>query len=154
MRDYIHVSDLAAIHVAALNGLENGAPDRVLNCGSGRGVSVREALTVIRRGNLPRQNQNISTGYRADRQRTFAPNNTKGGVNGLRRIGALLCNAVDDQAARAQPGIKSSRLSWRFARGLAARTRRAKVDLGLSVTGGSTWHRSVRPSGSRYLYLQ
>ena len=48
MRDYIHVSDLAAIHVAALRGLENGAPDRVLNCGSGRGVSVREALAVVR----------------------------------------------------------------------------------------------------------
>ena len=46
VRDYIHVSDLAAIHVAALRGLENGAPDRVLNCGSGRGVSVREALAV------------------------------------------------------------------------------------------------------------
>ena len=48
MRDYIHVSDVAAIHVAALRGLENGAPDRVLNCGSGRGVSVREALAVVR----------------------------------------------------------------------------------------------------------
>ena len=48
MRDYIHVSDLAAIHVAALRGLENGAPDRVLNCGSGRGVSVREALAAVR----------------------------------------------------------------------------------------------------------
>ena len=48
VRDYIHVSDLAAIHVAALSGLENGAPDRVLNCGSGRGVSVREALAEVR----------------------------------------------------------------------------------------------------------
>ena len=48
LRDYIHVSDLAAIHVAALRGLENGAPDRVLNCGSGRGVSVREALAAVR----------------------------------------------------------------------------------------------------------
>ena len=48
VRDYIHVSELAAIHVAALRGLENGAPDRVLNCGSGRGVSVREALAAVR----------------------------------------------------------------------------------------------------------
>ena len=48
VRDYIHVSDLAAIHVAALRSLENGAPDRVLNCGSGRGVSVREALAAVR----------------------------------------------------------------------------------------------------------
>ena len=48
VRDYIHVSDLAAIHVAALRGLENGAPSRVLNCGSGRGVSVREVLAAVR----------------------------------------------------------------------------------------------------------
>ena len=47
LRDYIHLSDLAAIHVAALSGLENGASDRVLNCGSGRGVSVREALAAV-----------------------------------------------------------------------------------------------------------
>ena len=48
MRDYIHVSDLAAIHVSVLRGLENGAPGRVLNCGSGRGVSVREVLAAVR----------------------------------------------------------------------------------------------------------
>ena len=47
MRDYIHVSDLAAIHVSVLRGLENGAPSWVLNCGSGRGVSVREVLAAV-----------------------------------------------------------------------------------------------------------
>ena len=48
VRDYIHVSDLAAIHVAVLRGLENGAPSCVLNCGSGRGVSVRQVLAAVR----------------------------------------------------------------------------------------------------------
>ena len=48
VRDYIHVSDLAAIHVAVLRGLENGASSRVLNCASGRGVSVRQVLAAVR----------------------------------------------------------------------------------------------------------
>ena len=48
VRDYIHVSDLAAIHVAVLRGFKQGAPSRVLNCGSGRGASVREVLAAVR----------------------------------------------------------------------------------------------------------
>ena len=48
VRDYIHVSDVAAIHVAVLRGFEQGAPSRVLNCGSGRGASVRDVLAAVR----------------------------------------------------------------------------------------------------------
>ena len=48
VRDYIHVSDLAALHVAVLRGLENGAPNQVLNCGCGRGFSVREVIAAVR----------------------------------------------------------------------------------------------------------
>ena len=45
VRDYIHVSDLAAAHVAALERLI-AAPDEslVINCGYGRGFSVLEVL--------------------------------------------------------------------------------------------------------------
>ena len=49
MRDYIHVSDLAAIHVAVLWGLEDGHPGGVFNCGAGRGISVREVVAAVRR---------------------------------------------------------------------------------------------------------
>ena len=49
VRDYIHVSDLAAIHVAILRGLEDGHPGGVFNCGSGRGISVRELVAAVRR---------------------------------------------------------------------------------------------------------
>lgn len=48
IRDYIHVSDLAEAHVAVLRGLENGSGSRVLNCGYGRGFSVREVLEAVR----------------------------------------------------------------------------------------------------------
>ena len=50
IRDYIHVSDLAAAHVAVLRALI-AEPRRnfVLNCGYGRGHSVREVLDALDR---------------------------------------------------------------------------------------------------------
>jgi len=50
VRDYIHVSDLAAAHVLALEALI-AAPDRSLamNCGYGRGFSVLEVLDAVDR---------------------------------------------------------------------------------------------------------
>ena len=48
VRDYIHVSDLADAHVAALRDLEDGGGSRVLNCGYGHGFSVREVLETAR----------------------------------------------------------------------------------------------------------
>jgi UDP-glucose 4-epimerase len=44
VRDYIHVSDLAAAHVLALDALRAGSPAAVYNCGYGRGVSVRQVV--------------------------------------------------------------------------------------------------------------
>jgi UDP-glucose 4-epimerase len=50
VRDYIHVSDLAAAHVAAL-GLLVEQPERshTLNCGYGKGYSVLEVLDAVDR---------------------------------------------------------------------------------------------------------
>ncbi len=52
IRDYIHVMDLAAAHVAALEWLAKrpeSALSRVFNLGTGRGVSVREAIDAFER---------------------------------------------------------------------------------------------------------
>ncbi len=49
LRDYVHVSDLAAAHMLALAALESGAPLRVCNLGSGRGYSVREVVAAVER---------------------------------------------------------------------------------------------------------
>ena len=49
VRDYIHVSDLAAAHVSALDHLDQSGESLTLNCGYGRGYSVREVLDAVQR---------------------------------------------------------------------------------------------------------
>ncbi len=52
IRDYIHVSDLAAAHVAALEWLiAHPHENLVVNCGYGRGLSVLEVLDAVDRAN-------------------------------------------------------------------------------------------------------
>lgn len=47
IRDYVHVSDLADAHVAALERLEHGTQGGIFNLGSGQGYSVAEVLNQI-----------------------------------------------------------------------------------------------------------
>jgi UDP-arabinose 4-epimerase len=49
VRDYIHVQDLAAAHVRALERLLGGAGPMALNLGTGRGRSVREVVEAVER---------------------------------------------------------------------------------------------------------
>jgi UDP-glucose 4-epimerase len=49
IRDFIHVSDLADAHRAALTYLREGRPSVTLNCGYGRGTSVLETIEAVRR---------------------------------------------------------------------------------------------------------
>jgi UDP-glucose 4-epimerase len=50
VRDYIHVSDLAAAHVHALEKLvEDPVASHIMNCGYGRGFSVLEVLDAVDR---------------------------------------------------------------------------------------------------------
>jgi len=49
IRDYIHVDDLAAAHLAALEWLERGGESRAVNLGTGIGSTVREVLHAIER---------------------------------------------------------------------------------------------------------
>ena len=44
VRDYVHVVDVAAAHVAAARALETGSLDPVYNLGSGTGLSVRQIM--------------------------------------------------------------------------------------------------------------
>lgn len=48
VRDYVHVTDIAAAHIAAARRLERDQPlETVYNLGSGTGVSVREMMRAI-----------------------------------------------------------------------------------------------------------
>jgi UDP-glucose 4-epimerase len=49
IRDYVHVSDLAHAHWLALKHLRGGGESQVLNCGYGRGFSVREVIDMVKR---------------------------------------------------------------------------------------------------------
>jgi UDP-glucose 4-epimerase len=52
IRDYIHVSDLAAAHVAALEWLTRHPDENlVMNCGYGNGLSVLEVLEAVDKAN-------------------------------------------------------------------------------------------------------
>jgi UDP-glucose 4-epimerase len=48
IRDFIHVSDLAQAHRAALSYLHGGGASVTLNCGYGRGYSVLETIEAVR----------------------------------------------------------------------------------------------------------
>jgi UDP-arabinose 4-epimerase len=47
IRDYLHVSDLADAHVAALRYLHAGGASDAFNLGTGRGYSVREVVKMV-----------------------------------------------------------------------------------------------------------
>lgn len=49
VRDYIHVEDLASAHLKALAYLRAGGTSTTLNCGYGKGFSVREVLDAVAR---------------------------------------------------------------------------------------------------------
>jgi UDP-glucose 4-epimerase len=48
VRDFIHVSDLAAAHVCALDYLMDNGESDVFNCGYGHGYSVRQVVDTAR----------------------------------------------------------------------------------------------------------
>lgn len=48
IRDYIHVTDLADAHVAAVKRLEDGPAAQIYNVGRGEGVSVIEVMDAVR----------------------------------------------------------------------------------------------------------
>jgi len=49
VRDYIHVSDLADLHVRALDHLSDGGESFIANCGYGQGATVLEVVEAFER---------------------------------------------------------------------------------------------------------
>jgi UDP-glucose 4-epimerase len=49
VRDYIHVTDLADAHVRGLEYLRKGGTSLTLNCGYGRGASVKQVAETVQR---------------------------------------------------------------------------------------------------------
>ncbi|PVE25682.1 UDP-glucose 4-epimerase GalE [Microvirga sp. KLBC 81] len=49
IRDYIHVTDLIAAHMQALDYLRKGGESVIVNCGYGHGYSVSEVIDTVRK---------------------------------------------------------------------------------------------------------
>jgi UDP-glucose 4-epimerase len=49
IRDFIHVTDLARAHLAALTSLRRGRPSATFNCGYGHGYSVLQVIEAVKR---------------------------------------------------------------------------------------------------------
>ena len=49
IRDFIHVNDLANAHLAVLDYIQNKRKSVTLNCGNGKGYSVKEVLESVKR---------------------------------------------------------------------------------------------------------
>lgn len=49
IRDYIHVEDIGAAHIAALQRLMSGCPSSSYNLGNGQGFSVKEVIAAVER---------------------------------------------------------------------------------------------------------
>jgi len=49
IRDYIHVSDLADIHIKGLKYLKNKQKSFILNCGYGKGYSVQQIVNIFKK---------------------------------------------------------------------------------------------------------
>ena len=49
VRDYIHVTDLASAHLAALKHLDSGGDSQIFNCGYGKGSSVLEVIKSVKK---------------------------------------------------------------------------------------------------------
>src|SRR6185369_8495404 len=49
LRDYVHVTDLAAAHLLALQSLRAGGASAAYNLGNGRPISVREVVAAVER---------------------------------------------------------------------------------------------------------
>ena len=49
IRDYIHIEDLAAAHLYALDYLKKGGESTTINVGYGQGSSVREVIDVVKK---------------------------------------------------------------------------------------------------------
>jgi len=60
IRDYIHVTDLVAAHIAALAYLRDGGQSEIMNCGYSQGYSVLEVIDAVKRNSGRELNVRLS----------------------------------------------------------------------------------------------
>ena len=65
IRDFIHVSDIADIHILAASSLLKNSESNIYNCGYGRGYSVKEVIKEME--NIINEKLNVENGPRREK---------------------------------------------------------------------------------------
>ena len=65
IRDFIHVSDIADIHILAASSLLKNSESNIYNCGYGRGYSVKEVIKEME--NIVNKKLNVENGPRREK---------------------------------------------------------------------------------------
>jgi len=65
IRDFIHISDIADIHIVAASSLLNNSESNIYNCGYGRGYSVKEVIKEME--NIVNEKLNVENGPRREK---------------------------------------------------------------------------------------
>ena len=74
IRDYIHVVDLATSHVSALKFVLEASGKHVFNIGTGKGISVIEAIKAFEKANKLKVNYSIGKRRSGDIEQIYANN--------------------------------------------------------------------------------
>ena len=74
IRDYIHVVDLATSHVSALKFVLKASGKHVFNIGTGKGISVIEAIKAFEKANKLKVNYSIGKRRSGDIEQIYANN--------------------------------------------------------------------------------
>ena len=75
IRDYIHVSDIAKIHILALKDISRKKKSIILNCGYGKGISVLQAIREFEKQIKKKITINFMPKRKGDMEMIIANNN-------------------------------------------------------------------------------
>ncbi len=74
IRDYIHVSDIAKIHLLVLNKINKENKSVILNCGYGKGISVNDAIKEFQKQTKKKFKITIKKRRKGDMEEIIADN--------------------------------------------------------------------------------
>ena len=117
IRDYIHVTDLALAHVAAIERLfskEAGGVYEVFNIGTGKGISVKEMVDAFEKVNNLKLQFNVTSRRPGDVEQVWADTNKANSVLGwkaLRTLGEMVASAWKWELHLAEKSTQTKTLS-------------------------------------------
>ena len=99
IRDYVHVSDIASAHLAAMRLIECGRPSIVANIGTGEGFSVKQVIESVEKITNRRVQWKLAPRRSGDPERLIANSDHFVDISGWKPQHSSLDNIVSTAAA-------------------------------------------------------